>query len=58
MTPDLQRLGEVTLAMILGGLIGAERDLADEPDLATPRGAKLTENRIRRARLGRPATPV
>jgi putative Mg2+ transporter-C (MgtC) family protein len=30
-TPDLERLGEVALAMVLGGLIGAERELADKP---------------------------
>lgn len=31
MSPDLERLGEVALAMVLGGLIGAERELADKP---------------------------
>lgn len=31
MRPDLQILGEVAIAMLLGGVIGAERELADKP---------------------------
>lgn len=31
MRPDLRILGEVAIAMLLGGVIGAERELADKP---------------------------